>query len=260
MFGWWFIIDVSDPQQPPRVTREIHSKTQSPSTSRCNHSKQCTWMLSNLTKWWINQSWWVREEWLGSLGCILNRNGQERERAQAGYHTYIGPQWNRAIMLKGSTSAHWLDAPVGMTEHILSSVQSCGCGHVSTRFNNTHWPSTAKSQCPRGSVKTECSWAGPDVASPRLLAHAHAPSVPWLEAQLVMTGTHYSVESDLIHFYTERTKTKIFVTWRVWSRVIRRALAFDALCLLSVGHVTIHQHWPDAGPAHLIHHLLSVRS
>jgi hypothetical protein len=38
---WW---------QPPRETSESHSETQSPSASRCNHSKQCTWMLSILTK------------------------------------------------------------------------------------------------------------------------------------------------------------------------------------------------------------------
>jgi hypothetical protein len=38
-------------RQPPKVTSEIHSETQSPSASRCNHLKQCTWMLSNLTKW-----------------------------------------------------------------------------------------------------------------------------------------------------------------------------------------------------------------
>jgi hypothetical protein len=52
-------------RQPPRVTSESRNETQSPSASRCNHSKQCTWMLSNLTKWWINQARWVREEWLG---------------------------------------------------------------------------------------------------------------------------------------------------------------------------------------------------
>jgi hypothetical protein len=38
---WW---------KPPRVTSESRGETQSPSASRCNHSKQCTWMLSNLTK------------------------------------------------------------------------------------------------------------------------------------------------------------------------------------------------------------------
>ena len=37
-------------RQPPRVTSESHNETQLPSASRCNHSKQCTWMLSNLTK------------------------------------------------------------------------------------------------------------------------------------------------------------------------------------------------------------------
>ena len=58
-------------RQPPKVTSLIRSKTQSPSASRCNHSKQYTWMLSNLTEWWIKQARWVGEEWLGSLGCIL---------------------------------------------------------------------------------------------------------------------------------------------------------------------------------------------
>ena len=67
-------------RQPPRVTSESRGKTQSPGVSKCNHSKQCTWMLFNLTKWWINQARWVKENWLGSLGCALNRNGQESER------------------------------------------------------------------------------------------------------------------------------------------------------------------------------------
>jgi hypothetical protein len=37
-------------RQSPRVTSEIYSETQYPSASRCNHSNQCTWMLSILTK------------------------------------------------------------------------------------------------------------------------------------------------------------------------------------------------------------------
>jgi hypothetical protein len=36
--------------QTPRVTSKICSETQSPSASKYNHSKQCTWMLSNLTR------------------------------------------------------------------------------------------------------------------------------------------------------------------------------------------------------------------
>ena len=58
-------------RQPPRVTSESRSKTQSPSASRCNHSKQSTWMLSNLTKWWINQARWVREDSLCQICTSL---------------------------------------------------------------------------------------------------------------------------------------------------------------------------------------------
>ena len=37
-------------RQPLRETSKSRSETRTPSVSRCNHSKQCTWMLSYLTK------------------------------------------------------------------------------------------------------------------------------------------------------------------------------------------------------------------
>jgi hypothetical protein len=66
-------------QQPPRETSESHSKTQSPSASRCNHSSIALGFTPNLTK--IKNQWWrwVGGLWLSSLGCYVNENGQERE-------------------------------------------------------------------------------------------------------------------------------------------------------------------------------------
>jgi hypothetical protein len=66
-------------QQPPRVTSEIYSETQSPSASRCNHSSNALGFTPNLTKimnlWWR----WVGGLWLSSQGCYINANGQEGE-------------------------------------------------------------------------------------------------------------------------------------------------------------------------------------
>jgi hypothetical protein len=73
-------------QQTPRVTSETRSETQSPSASRCNHSKQCTWMVSISPKWWTNQAMWVRECWLGSQECIGNTNGQGSEQELANHY------------------------------------------------------------------------------------------------------------------------------------------------------------------------------
>jgi hypothetical protein len=78
--SWW--------RQPPREIGESRSKEQSPSASSCNHSSNALGFTPNLIKmmnlWWR----WVGGLWLCSLGCYVNRNGQER--ARAGHMTYIG--------------------------------------------------------------------------------------------------------------------------------------------------------------------------
>jgi hypothetical protein len=70
-------------RQPPRETSEIRSETQSPSAPRCNHSSNALRFTHNLTKM-MNQCWrWVGGLWLSSLGCYVNKNGQESEQESA---------------------------------------------------------------------------------------------------------------------------------------------------------------------------------
>jgi hypothetical protein len=121
-------------RQPPRVISEFYSKTQSPSASRCNHSKQCTWMLSNLTKWWINQARWVREEWLGSLGCILI---EMTKRVSHGWPTclYRAPKRIEPLYPLHGLSMHRPDPQQGPDRTHPPGSDRPDVRHVSPPFN-----------------------------------------------------------------------------------------------------------------------------
>jgi hypothetical protein len=123
-------------------------------------------MLSNLTKWWINQARWVREEWLGSLGVFsiemakrmspsrpstLNRRPNEIE--------LLGSNWALCARTRCTSQGDWMRCTQRLVMHRLPRVHALNVSRV----------------IPMASCHSHVHLSGDQTRSPRVRSHVPAP-------------------------------------------------------------------------------------